>query len=198
MDFLGLKMVVICLFLAGCSAQEVHNYTFLKYEIGNPIPRDTLEVIVKGDTYCIGYEMINGINCFEIDDYQESLRLKPAHCEAETLIALKIGEASDIGCEPVFPFVGERVTILDKKVFSTSGTEYTVFKLYNEIGASDLKSSTLFWVQNHGVAMIKLGAGEYFVVEDWKTDLIKEVKEDLNFSELWPIPAAPPPPVFED
>ena len=94
--------------------------------------------------------------------------------------------------------MGERVTVLDKKLFSTGDTEYTVFKLYNEIGSSDLKSSTVFWVQNHGIAMIKLSEGEYFVVDNWKPDLIKKVREDLNFSELWPIPAAPPPPNFEN
>jgi hypothetical protein len=157
-------------------------------------------VNIRRDVYCVDYDRLglDLLNCFKIDDNQERLRIKPEYCQVEMQIALKVGEVRDIECEPIFPFVGERITVLDKKAFSVGGTEYNVFKLYNEIGSSDIKSSTVFWVQNHGIAMIKLNEGEYFVVDEWKADLIKKVREDLNFSELWPIPAAPPPPNFEN
>lgn len=200
MDFLGLRIAIICLVIMGCSTQGDRTYTFLKYKIGNPIPLDTMVVNIKRDVYCVDYDSLklNSLNCFKISANQERLHIKPEHCQVEIQIPLKVGEVRDIECEPIFPFVGERVTVLDKKVFSTGDTEYTVFKLYNEIGSSDLKSSTVFWVQNHGIAMIKLNEGEYFVVDECKPDLIKKVREDLNFSELWPIPAAPPPPNFEN
>lgn len=88
-------------------------------------------VNIKRDVYCVDYETLklNSLNCFKIDDNQERLRLKPENCQVEMQIALKVGEVRDIECEPIFPFVGERVTVLDKKLFSTGDTEYTVFKL---------------------------------------------------------------------
>ena len=52
----------------------------------------------------------------------------------------------------------------------------------------------MFWVQNHGIIMVKLNQGRYLVAEGWKPKLIKEIKQDVDFSELWPIPATPPAP----
>ena len=54
-------------------------------------------------------------------------------------------------------------------------------KIYNEIGVSNLKSSTMFWVQNHGIIMVKLNQGRYLVAEGWKLKLIKEIKQDVDF-----------------
>lgn len=200
MDFLGLRIAIICVIIMGCGERGGRTHIFVKYKIGNPIPLDTMLVNIKRGVYCVDYEAfgLNSMNCFNIEESQEGLRVKLEHCQDEMQIVFKVEDVRDIECEPIYPFVGERVTILSQKLFSVGDTEYTVYKLYNEIGASDLKSSTVFWVQNHGIVMIKLNEGEYFVVDEWKPNLIKKVREDLNFSELWAIPAAPPPPSFEN
>lgn len=98
MDFLGLRIAIICLIIVGCSTQGDRTYTFLKYKIGNPIPLDTMVVNIKGDAYCVDYDMLklNSLNCFKIDDYQERLRFKPEHCQVEMQITLKVGEVKDM------------------------------------------------------------------------------------------------------
>lgn len=197
MGILGLRIIAIYLLSMCCSSNEVCHYTLMKYKIDRSAPIDSMIITVKGGKYCSQSKKNNAYNKFKFDYAHQKLRFKPENCPTETKISLKVGEVKDVKCGPIFPFVGERVTILDKKVFYSAGQEYTIFKLYNEIGDSNLNNSTVFWVKNHCIIMIKLNWGEYYVIDNWNSDLIRKVKQDLDFSELWPIPPAPPAPQFE-
>lgn len=197
MEFLELRMIIVVaayMLIVGCNTEEICSYTLLEYKIGDPVAIDSMKIDVKEDEYFINIGNVNTNIHFEIREDIGSLIFIPENCSDGTIIALKVGEVKDINCKPMYPFIGERITILDKKEYIVENYEYTIFKIFNEIGVSNLKSSTMFWVQNHGIIMVKLNQGRYLVAEGWKPKLIKEIKQDVDFSELWPIPATPPAP----
>lgn len=198
MGFLGLRIIAIYLLLTCCSPHRVYNYTLIKYKIDNSSPIDSMIVALKGDTYCIQTNKDETCSQFKFYRVRKKLLFKPQNCQTETKMNLKVGEVKDVECGSIFPFLGERVTILDKKVFYSAGEEYTIFKLYNDIGDSNLNNSIVFWVENYCIIMIKLNGGEYYVIDKWNSDLIKKVKQDLDFSELWPKSPAPPAPPVEN
>jgi len=195
MELLGLRLLVFCLLVVSCNNKEENTLAYLKYKIGNSVPLDTMKIVTKGNIYSINDQKLNIY--FNQGNQGEHIQLTAVGCDSETILDLKIGEVSDFTCGSAYPILGERISVLDIKSFFLNGTEYRIYKLFNESNDSYLKSSTTFWHRNT-IALIKVGQGEYFELKGVNPKLVKLIKEDLDFSELRPIPPTPPVPKLED
>lgn len=195
MEFLGLRLLLLCLLVVSCNNKEENTLSYVKYKIGNSDPLDTMKIETKGNVFLVNDQKLS-IN-FNQSNQGEFIQLTSESCVSETILDLKVGEISDFTCGSAYPILGERISVLDIKSFFLNGTEYRIFKLFNESGDSYLKSSTTFWLRNT-IALIKVGQGEYFELNGVNPQLVKLIKDDLDFSELRPIPPTPPVPKLED
>lgn len=193
MGLCRLKIVFLCILLVSCNTNREATLTYLKFSIGKTVPIDSMNIVKTKNVYSIKDK-----NIYINHNIQgESLQLQADGCMSETTLNLKIGKVVDFKCGSIYPFFGERITVLDIKSFYINDEEYRVYKLFNEIGDSYLNSSTLFLIGKNTLALILIREGEYYELKDWNPDLIKLIKEDLDFSEMWPIPPPPPPPAQE-
>lgn len=195
MVFFGPRSLVLFLLLVSCNNKEDNILSYIKYKIGNSDPLDTMNIETKGDVFLIDDQKLS-IN-FNQSSHGEFIKLTAENCDSETILDLKVGEISDFKCGSVYPILGERISVLDIKSIFLNDTEYRIYKLFNESGDSYLGSSTTFWFRNT-IALIKVGQGEYFELNGVNPQLVELIKEDLDFSELRPIPPAPPVPKLED
>jgi len=195
MGFWGLKMLALCFILTACKPVHINELTFYQYKIGCDIPFDSITLSV---TNCNKY-YFKDINSSEFNEFMftkegGNLIYKNSLCREASKIPLNIGSVVEHNCHPVFPFIGERTTILDTKIISINKKRYVIYKLYNEIGFSPSNSTTTFWEEHFGVILINIKNGLYYQMAGCNQLLLKSLKEDKDFSELWGIPSPPSPP----
>lgn len=200
MELLGLRLAVICLILSGCFMEKVdeNTFTYYKFKIGEQTPIDSFKISVKNDTFSIEEPKGKNFQPFVLFEKNNKLHFKSASCNAEEEIKLQVGVELDNKCEAIIPFIGERITVLDKKFFYVENEKYEVFKISNIVGISFLNSSTIFWLKGKGIVLITLQEGEYYELRECDRLIIGLITADKRFSELWPMPPVPPAPTFEE
>lgn len=194
LGFLGLKMLALCLVLTACKPSHISDLTYYQYKIGANTPLDSITVSIANGSYYFKDPNSNESYNFMITREGRNLVYKNLSCKEYPKISLNIGSILDHNCPPVFPFIGERITLLDAKIVVTSKKRYIIYKLYNEIGFSPSNSTTIFWEEHFGIILVIMENGVYYQIDRCDHSLMKSLKEDKEFSELWEIPSPVPPP----
>jgi hypothetical protein len=203
MEFLGLKFFVLYFLIVSCTSKKTTYYSFVGKSSKSEAILDTLFIIKQNDKYTIKKGIFADIT-YSIDDKGEVIYFNSETCRKATEIILENKSKAVNNYDPVYPFFGEEIIVLDSKVININSTDYFVYKIFNENGKSYTKSSIIFWLKGFGILMIKLSGGKYYELCDmnnshspWKS-ILKEIKADVNFSELWEIPPVPQPPPAND
>ncbi len=195
MGFWGLKMLALCFILIQCKPVYINELTFYQYKIRSDIPFDSITLFgANGNEYYFKDINSSAFNEFTITKEGGNLIYKNSSCREASKIPLNIGSVVEHNCPPVFPFIGERITVLDTKIISINKKRYLIYKLYNEIGFSPSNSTTTFWEEHFGIILINIQNGLYYQMDGCNQLLLKSLKEDKDFSELWEIPSSPSPP----
>lgn len=186
----GLVLLTSCFICCTSSLSSVR--TFYKYSIGQDLAIDSMHLVIQDNSYYLNGKSME----IRFSEYgnDETMFIDIDGCSSESELNLIRGEEVDLGCDGIYPIIGRKVSVLDVKSFQLTETKYTIYKLFNESGDSYLNSSTTFWLIGYGVILIKLSGGKYFEVKGLNSDLLQLLKDDLDFSELWPIPELPLPP----
>ncbi|MBL0113103.1 MAG: hypothetical protein IPP42_20625 [Saprospiraceae bacterium] len=192
----------IILLIAGCSMPVKSTFAFEGRIIGEDKIFDKILLNVTHKGKAIAYKVIGSSyiksDSFEIVESSGYLELNSFSCaQKNNKIQLLNEFKNNIKCPSFYPFYLETITLIAEKDITLEENKYHIFKLFNE---SYSQSSVTFWLQGFGILFIKLEEGKYYIISEaknvnspWK-DILNELKKDLDFIELRPIPEPPPVP----
>jgi hypothetical protein len=197
-------LIFSAIFLQNC--KEVNTFLLefegykIKEERGNLIfPKIKLSLKTINNEYHFDIQdpSIKNKN-FVITEDTNKLRFKIEGCEKEVELLMTDEAYFYNECESIYPFILEKMTLLDvKKIHKRSG-EYEILKITNE---SYEDNTTLFWLKGFGLIMMKLENGIFYHLTktdgysklEWKS-ILREMKKEVDFSEHFKTPSLPPLP----
>lgn len=199
------RLIVLLVFLlASCTLSVDNTFVYHGYIIGEYTIYDKIILNVNEREKYRKFKILESSyiakDSFVIVEHDDMLILKISSCNRWTSIRFVDDYVNNNKCRSIYPFFLESITLLDTMRVAISGKDYHVLKLSNE---SYTNSSAIFWLQGFGIILMRLEQGKCYLLKKvnnsdmpWEA-ILNKVVENLDFSELWPIPPLPPEPVIE-
>ena len=189
------------LLLSSCTPSVDNTFVYEAYIIGQNRVIDSI-IIDSNKTgnltnYWISESSYISADSFSIAENKEMLILQLSSCNEDIKIRFVDALVNNNNCRSIYPFFLESITLLDSKDIIIANKKYNVLKLSNE---SYSESSVVFWLQGFGILLIGMENGKYYILNEvnnseipWKA-ILTHIVEDIDFSELRPVPPTPPLP----
>ncbi len=198
MDFWRLSVLMLIAGFASitsCEEGSQEQLTYDLYDVGASNPSSTLTISSISDTTRVLRPLLIQ-TAIDID----TLVFEFNKCQSK--IPLKVGEIVDNPCVVLNPFVGERVTVLDIKDYSLQNRKITIYKLFSESGTSYANSSMMLYWRDEGIIFFSTSPDTYAQIRNINDvdgimdSLLKILKRDSSFTEIYTIPTLPPIPDY--
>ena len=189
------------LLLPNCTPSVDNTFVYEAYIIGQNRVIDSI-IIDSNKTgnltnYWISESSYVSADSFSIAENKEMLILQLSSCNEDIKIRFVDALENNNNCRSIYPFFLESITLLDSQDVTVANKKYKVLKLSNE---SYSESSVVFWLEGFGILLIGMENGKYYILNEvnnseipWKA-ILTHIVEDIDFSELRPIPPTPPLP----